>query len=154
MNKPAKGGVFNILLIEDNAADVRLTQEVLRESSRPLKLHVARDGEVAVQMLRRDAPYQELPEPDLVLLDLNLPRRHGREVLAWLKESPQLRHIPVIVLSTSQAESDIAACYQLHANCYLQKPLSLEAFAGTMKQLEEFWLRQVSLPPKNATIYQ
>lgn len=153
MSKP-KSGVWNILLIEDNAADVRLTQEVLRDSPRPLKLHVARDGEQALQMLRKDAPYLDLPEPDLVLLDLNLPRRHGKEVLAWLKENPQLRHIPVVVLSTSQAESDVAACYQLHANCYLQKPLSLDAFAGSMRQLEEFWFRQVSLPPKDAAAYQ
>ena len=154
MSKPGKGGTWNILLIEDNAADVRLTQEVLRESPRPLSLHVARDGEQAVQMLSRAPPFQDLPEPDLVLLDLNLPKRHGREVLAWMKESPQLRHIPVIVLSTSRADSDVASCYQLHANCYLQKPLSLEDFASTMRQVEEFWLQQVSLPPKDAPAYQ
>jgi two-component system, chemotaxis family, response regulator Rcp1 len=153
MSKP-KTGAWNILLIEDNAADVRLTQEVLRDSPRPLKLHVARDGEQAIQMLSREASYADVPEPDLVLLDLNLPRRHGKEVLAWLKQHPKLRHIPVIVLSTSQAEAYVAACYQLHANCYLQKPLSLDAFAGTMRQLEEFWFKQVSLPPKDAAVYQ
>jgi len=145
---------WNILLVEDNPADVRLTREVLRSSSRPLTLHVARDGEQALAMLARDGDYRALPEPDLVLLDLNLPRLDGREVLAWLKAHPQLKHIPVIILSTSKADSDVAACYQLHANCYLQKPMNLERFADTMRQVEEFWFRQVSLPPKGSDQYR
>lgn len=143
----------HILLVEDNPADVRLTREVLRDSSRPVTLHVARDGEQALAMLARQGGHHALPEPDLILLDLNLPRLPGREVLARLKASRALRHIPVIVLSTSGADGDVAACYQLHANCYLQKPLKVESFATTMRQLEDFWLHRVLLPPKGAAEY-
>lgn len=143
----------HILLVDDNPADVRLTREVLRNSSRPVTLHVAKDGEQALAMLGRQGVHHALPEPDLVLLDLNLPRLPGREVLARLKGSRTLRHIPVIVLSTSGAESDVADCYQLHANCYLQKPLKVESFATTMRQLEEFWLHRAALPPKDAPEY-
>ena len=143
MSKP-----LDILLVEDNPADVRLTREVLRHSARPVTLHVARDGEQALAMLAHE------PEPDLVLLDLNLPGLPGREVLARMKADARLKHIPVIVLSTSRADADVAACYQLHANCYLQKPMDVEDFAGAMRQLEEFWLTQVALPPKGAREYR
>lgn len=154
MGTVAKTKGWNILLVEDSQADVRLTREVLRNSTRPLTLHVARDGEQALAMLRRQGDHHALPEPDLVLLDLNLPRLHGREVLAFIKADTQLKHIPVIILSTSRADSDVAACYQLHANCYLQKPMKIESFASTMRQIEEFWLQQVALPPKGAGQYR
>jgi CheY-like chemotaxis protein len=148
MRASGKSRSWNILLVEDNAADVRLTREVLRHSARNLALHVARDGEQALAMLKQP------PEPDLVLLDLNLPRLHGRDVLARMKADPRLKHIPVIVLSTSGADSDVAACYQLHANCYLQKPMDVDSFAGVMRQLEEFWFSQVALPPKASEEYR
>ena len=148
MRASARSKGWNILLVEDNLADVRLMREVLRQGARQVTLHVARDGEQALEMLARD------PEPDLVLLDLNLPRVHGREVLARMKADTRLKHIPVIVLSTSRADADVAACYQLHANCYLQKPMDVERFAGIMRQLEEFWLSQVALPPKGAQEYR
>ena len=154
MGNTSKPRGWRILLVEDNPADVRLTREVLRDASRPVTLHVARDGEEALAMLRRQGEHHDLPEPDLVLLDLNLPRKPGREVLAWLKNDPQLKHIPVIILSTSRADADVADCYQLHANCYLQKPINMESFVATMRQLEEFWLKQVALPPKNAGAYR
>lgn len=139
---------WEILLVEDNPADIRLTQEVLADSGLRHVLHVARDGEQALGMIRRSGEYQSLPEPDLVLLDLNLPRKDGRDVLAEVKRDPQLSHIPVIVLSTSKAGHDVLACYRLHANCYLQKPVDLDAFAALMRSIEEFWLGKASLPPK------
>ena len=141
---------WEILLVEDNPADIRLTQEVLAESGLSHRLHVARDGEQALFMVRREGDYTDLPEPDLVLLDLNLPRKDGREVLAEIKRDPQLNHIPVLVLSTSRTERDVATCYHLHANCYLQKPVDLDAFAELMRGVEDFWLRKVSLPPRGA----
>lgn len=144
---------LNLLLVEDNAADVRLTREALRTSASPPTLQVARDGEQALAMLMRQGDYASLPEPDLVLLDLNLPRIDGREVLARIKGDARLQHIPVIVLSTSKVDTDVAACYQLHANCYLQKPMEIESFAGTMRQIEEFWLKRVALPPKASDQY-
>jgi len=105
-------------------------------------------------MLARQGDHHALPEPDLILLDLNLPRLQGREVLARVKASAEHKHIPVIVLSTSKTDSDVAACYQLHANCCLQKPMKIETFASTMRQIEEFWLKQVLLPPKGAVEYR
>ena len=148
MRASARSKGWNILLVEDNAADVRLLREVLRHGARQVALHVAPDGEQALAMLARE------PEPDLVLLDLNLPRVHGRDVLARMKADARLKHIPVIVLSTSRDDADVAACYQLHANCYLQKPMDVERFASAMRQLEEFWLTQVALPPKGAEEYR
>lgn len=139
-----------ILLVEDNPADIRLTQEVFSEIGLPHRVHVARDGEEALAMLRRQGPHSNLGEPDLVLLDLNLPRKDGREVLAEAKSDPRLSHIPIVVLSTSRAERDVLSCYRLHANCYLQKPVDFEAFATLIRGLEEFWLKQVSLPSRYA----
>ena len=129
-------------------------REVLERSDRSVALHVARDGEQALAMIAREGAHRAMPEPDLVLLDLNLPRLHGRDVLGRLKGDPRLRHIPVIVLSNSRADGDVAACYQLHANCYLQKSPDVEQFAGAMRQLEDFWLHHVALPPKNAREYR
>lgn len=137
-----------ILLVEDNPADIRLTQEVFAEIGLPHRVHVARDGEEALAMLRRQGPHAALPEPDLVLLDLNLPRKDGREVLAEAKSDPRLSHIPILVLSTSRAERDVLSCYRLHANCYLQKPVDFEAFATLIRGLEEFWLKRASLPSR------
>ncbi len=137
-----------ILLVEDNPADIRLTQEVFEEIGAPHRLHVARDGEEALAMLRRQGVHANVPEPDLVLLDLNLPRKDGREVLAEIKSDPKLNHIPIVVLSTSRAERDVLACYHLHANCYLQKPVDFEAFAALIRGLQDFWFGRVSLPSK------
>jgi two-component system, chemotaxis family, response regulator Rcp1 len=139
---------WEILLVEDNPADIRLTQEVLSDSGLQHTLHIARDGEEALNMIRRQGAHGDLPEPDLVLLDLNLPRKDGRDVLAEIKGDPRLCHIPVIILSTSKAERDISTCYRLHANCYLQKPVDLDAFAELMRGIEDFWFRKASLPPR------
>lgn len=148
--KSSNAPIWEILLVEDNPADIRLTQVVLGERNIPHTLHLARDGEQALRMIRREGEHAHLPEPDLVLLDLNLPRKDGREVLAEIKRDPRLCHIPVIVLSTSRAEHDVIACYQLHANCYLQKPVDLEGFSELMRSVEDFWLRKVTLPPKQS----
>ncbi|MBI2382883.1 MAG: response regulator [Gammaproteobacteria bacterium] len=137
-----------IFLVEDNPADIRLTQEVLREAGVTHRMQVARDGAQALAMLRRLDGYRDLPEPDLILLDLNLPRKDGRQVLAEIKQDPELRHIPVIVLSTSHADADIAGCYQAHANCYLTKPVDLEEFSEMARVLAAFWLRHVRRAPK------
>lgn len=145
---PVPARTAEILLVEDNPADIRLTQEVFEEIGIPHHLHVARDGEEALAMLRRQGAQAGMPEPDLVLLDLNLPRKDGREVLAEVKNDPKLNHIPVVVLSTSRAERDVLACYHLHANCYLQKPVDFEAFATLIRGLQDFWFGKVSLPSK------
>lgn len=141
------GRPIEILLIEDNAADVRLTQEALREGKVRNNLTVARDGEEALQMLRRSGGYASAPRPDLVLLDLNLPRKDGREVLAIMKGDDELRRIPVVVLTTSSAEADVLRSYDLHANCYIVKPVDLEQFVGVVKSIDDFWLTIVRLPP-------
>ena len=140
---------WEILLVEDNPGDIRLTEEVLSETSLRHVLRVARDGEQALGMIRRIGEYSALPEPDLVLLDLNLPRKDGRAVLTEIKADPSFSHIPILVLSTSRADRDVRDCYRLHANAYLQKPLDLDAFAELMRGIEEFWLRRVELPPKS-----
>jgi len=136
-----------ILLVEDNAGDVRLAQEALRDARIDHALHVAEDGLQAMQFLRRQGDYANAPRPDIILLDLNLPLKDGREVLAEIKADPDLRRIPVVVLSTSQAEEDIIAAYDLHANCYVSKPLDFHEFIHVVRVLEEFWLTMVKLPP-------
>lgn len=150
--RPTQGAVrvAEILLVEDNSADIRLTQEVFEEIGIRHRVRIARDGEEALAMIRRIGPHADLPEPDLVLLDLNLPRKGGREVLAEIKSDPQLNHIPIVVLSTSRAERDVLACYHLHANCYLQKPVDFEGFAALIRGLEDFWFNKVSLPSRFA----
>ena len=139
----------NILLVEDNPADVRLTQEVLRETSLDFEMQLARDGEQAMALLRKQAPFEDAQTPDLVLLDLNLPRKDGREVLAEVKADPELRRIPVLVLSTSKAERDILTCYDLHANCYLTNPVDLDEFSTLVQTLQNFWFGMAMLPPKS-----
>ena len=136
-----------ILLVEDNPGDVRLTRETLRDSKVLNALHVVQDGEQALAFLRREGPYEDQPRPDVILLDLNLPRKDGREVLAEIKADPGLRSIPVVVLTSSDAEQDIAKSYSLHANCYLTKPVDLARFAELVRMLEDFWFSVVRLPP-------
>lgn len=136
---------LKILLVEDNPADVRLTQEALRLCDFPNVLNVARDGEEALAMLRQEGQYSTLPMPDLVLLDLNLPRKNGYQVLTELKDDPRTVQIPVLILSTSAAERDVADCYRRHANCYLQKPVNFEDFASLMRAIQDFWMRRVLL---------
>ena len=128
-----------ILLVDDNRADVRLTQEALREGRLTAELHVARDGEEALRFLRREEAFAGRPRPDLILLDLNMPRMDGREVLTELKDDPELRRIPVVVLTTSTARADIESSYDLHANCYVAKPLDFDQFARAVRAIEDFW---------------
>lgn len=137
---------IDILLVEDNAGDVRLTQEVLRDSKVRNNLIVASNGEEALNCLRRQGKYKSTVRPDLILLDLNLPVKDGREVLAQIKQDPDLKRIPVVVLTTSKAEEDILKTYNLHANCYVTKPVDLEQFIGVVRSLEDFWLAIVKLP--------
>lgn len=135
-----------LLLVEDNAADVRLAQEVLRMAGFAHELLIARDGDQALDMLRHKPGYESVPTPDLILLDLNLPRRDGREILREIKQDARLRSIPVVVLSTSKAENDIVACYQAHANCYLIKPVDIADFVRVAEMLRDFWFGMVRLP--------
>lgn len=137
---------FEILLVEDNPGDVFLTQEALREGQFPHRLSVAEDGEQAMRFLRREGTYKNAPQPDLIFMDLNLPKKDGREVLAEVKNDPGLRHIPVIVLTMSEADQDIARAYKLHANCYLTKPIRMDDFLNMIRSVEDFWLRLVRLP--------
>lgn len=140
------GRPIEILLVEDNPGDVRLTQEAFRENKIRNKLNVVNDGEQALAFLRREGVYANVARPGLILLDLNLPRVDGREVLAQIKSDPELRHIPVVILTTSQAEEDIVKSYALHANCYITKPVDLERFMQVVKEVEHFWLSVVNLP--------
>ncbi|RYX91693.1 response regulator [bacterium] len=135
-----------ILLIEDNMADVRLTKEVLKDSKVRNNLHFVMDGVEGVSFLRKEGKYQDAPKPDLILLDLNLPKKDGREVLEEIKNDEMLRRIPVVVLTTSKAEQDILKSYNLHANCYITKPVDLEQFITVVKSIEEFWFTIVKLP--------
>ena len=137
---------MEILLVEDNPGDVRLTREAFKEGSLVNRLSVARDGVEALEFLRREGPFSEAPRPDMILLDLNLPRKDGREVLATIKDDGSLKQIPVVVLTTSRDERDIQATYDLHANCYIAKPVDLEHFLEVVKGIEAFWLRTVRLP--------
>lgn len=135
-----------VLLVEDNPGDVRLTREALKESAITHNLNVVSDGVEALAFLRRQGKYALSPRPDIVLLDLNLPKKDGREVLTELKQDPNLRRIPVVVLTTSKAEQDIIKAYDLHANCYVTKPVDLEEFITLVKTIEDFWLTVVRLP--------
>ncbi|MCE9614218.1 MAG: response regulator [Lentisphaerae bacterium] len=138
---------IRILLVEDNPGDVQLTREALRENKVMNELYVARDGEEALRFLRREDTFATAPRPELILLDLNLPRKDGREVLADIKSDPDLRRIPVVVLTTSKAESDIIRSYDLHVNCYVTKPLNLDRFMDVVREIKTFWLSIVELPP-------
>jgi CheY-like chemotaxis protein len=135
-----------ILLVEDNAGDVRLTREALREHKLNNNLSVVRDGVDAMTFLRREGMYAQAPRPDLILLDLNLPRKDGREVLSEIKTDEDLKRIPVVILTTSKAEEDVVRAYDLHANCYITKPVNLDRFLEVVQAIEEFWLAIVKLP--------
>ncbi|MBI4565682.1 MAG: response regulator [Planctomycetes bacterium] len=139
---------IEILLVEDNPGDARLTIEALKESKVHNNLKIAADGVEALAYLRRQGKYAEAVRPDLILLDLNLPRKDGREVLAEIKSDPHLKHIPVVVMTTSQAEQDILKSYGLYANCYIIKPLDIDRFVQVVKAIEEFWWTIVTLPPR------
>ena len=140
--------VIEILMVEDNPGDVRLTREALKGGKVLNQLHVVEDGVAALDFLYRRAPHQDAPRPDLILLDLNLPRMDGREVLSRIKSDEALKLIPVVVLTTSQAEEDVLRAYRLNANCYVSKPVDLHQFNRIVQSIEEFWLSIVSLPPK------
>jgi CheY-like chemotaxis protein len=138
----------DILLVEDNPGDVRLTKEALKDAKVLNEIYVARDGVEAMEFLNKQGSFAEAPTPDLILLDLNLPRKDGREVLAEIKEDPMLKRIPVVILTTSKAEEDIIKTYNLHANAYITKPVDINRFVEIMHALEEFWFTIVKLPPK------
>ena len=138
----------DVLLVEDDPGDVLLTQETLLGSKIRTNLHVVGDGVEALAFLRNEGAYQSVPRPDLILLDLNMPRKDGREVLAEIKEDPALKTIPVAVLTTSSQDEDILKSYELHANCYITKPVGLEQFSTVVQSLEDFWFAIVKLPPK------
>ena len=139
---------IEILLVEDNPGDARLTIEAMREAKVRNRMHVVEDGVEAMEYLRRQGRFGEAPRPDLILLDLNLPRKDGREVLAEVKSDPDLKRIPVVVLTTSQAEEDVVRAYDLHANCYVTKPVDLAQFMKIVAQIDAFWVNVVTLPRK------
>jgi len=147
VNAQSVGRPIEILLVEDSPGDVRLTIEALRDSKVRNNLHVARDGVEAMAFLHREGQFPAAVRPDLVLLDLNLPRKDGREVLTEIKAEPALKSIPVVVLTTSTAEKDVSQSYQLQANCYISKPVDLEQFITVVRSFEDFWLTIVTLPP-------
>ncbi len=140
------GRPIEILLVEDNPADVRLTEEALSEGNIFNRLEVAGDGEEALAILRKTGDHENATRPDLILLDLNLPKKDGRECLAEIKADPELMRIPVVVLTTSRAESDIQRSYELHANCYITKPVDFDRFTSVVRAVEGFWLNVVELP--------
>ena len=137
---------IDILLVEDDPGDVLMTQEALEHHKVRNKLHVVSDGVEAMRFVRNEAPYEDAPRPGLILLDLNLPRKNGQEVLAELKSSEDLRTIPVVILTTSEAEEDILRSYQLHANAYVSKPVDFDRFVGAVRQIDDFFLTVVKLP--------
>jgi chemotaxis family two-component system response regulator Rcp1 len=146
MTVPSNREPLEILLIEDNPGDIRLAEELFKECEVPTRLSIARDGEEAMACLRREGRFAATPRPDLILLDLNLPRKDGHEVLAEVKSDPALRRIPVVVLTTSSADRDILKSYDLHANCYLTKPVPLDEFIAVVQSIKGFWLQIVKLP--------
>jgi chemotaxis family two-component system response regulator Rcp1 len=142
------GMYIEVLLVEDSPGDVRLTKETFRDANKAIRLHVASDGVEAMAFLRQEGSHARAPRPHLILLDLNLPKMDGREVLAQIKADSSLKTIPTIILTTSDAEADVLKAYQLQANCYLSKPVQLDAFESLVKSINEFWLTKVRLPQK------
>jgi chemotaxis family two-component system response regulator Rcp1 len=142
----SNAAAIHVLLVEDSPGDVRLTKEAFKDAKVHVNLHVAVDGTAAMAFLERHGKHANAPRPDLILLDLNLPKKGGREVLAEIKESPTLRSIPVVILTTSAAEADILQSYQLHANCYITKPVGLDGFLKVVRSIDDFWLSVVKLP--------
>jgi CheY-like chemotaxis protein len=150
MISKASGRPIEILLVEDNPGDVRLTQEALKEGKVLNRLSVVRDGVEAMLFLNRKEKYKDAPRPDIIWLDLNLPKKNGREVLGEIKGNPDFMRIPVVILTISKDEQDILKSYDLHANCYITKPVDLTQFINVVKSIEDFWLTIVKLPPNNA----
>ncbi|WP_404358120.1 response regulator [Methylotuvimicrobium sp. KM1] len=144
------GRAAEFLLVEDNPGDVRLTKEALTESKVKNNLNVVGDGEEAMAFLRRQGRYAEAPRPDVILLDLNLPKKNGREVLEEIKADPSLKRIPVVIITSSEAEQDVLRTYDLHVNCYVNKPVDLEQFIKVVQSIETFWLTIVKLPSEIA----
>ena len=141
------GKLIDILLVEDSPGDARLAQEALRDGKLGNRIFHVEDGEEAMAFLRKEGAHADAPHPDLILLDLNLPRKDGREVLAEIKGDEDLRRIPVVILTISKEERDVMKTYDLHANCYITKPIDLEQFMTVVKSIEDFWLHVVKLPP-------
>jgi two-component system, chemotaxis family, response regulator Rcp1 len=150
MSMPSRPEAIIILLVEDNPADARLTAEGLKRAKVLNELHVVEDGEDAVAFLRREGKWSEAPRPDIVFLDLNLPRMDGREVLSIVKSDPDLEHIPIVVLTSSDADVDILKAYKAKANCYVKKPVMFQEFLSTIKLIDDFWLTVVKLPREAA----
>ena len=141
-----KSTIKDLLLVEDSPGDVRLTVEAFRQSDAEIKMHVATDGVEAITFLKREGKHADAPRPDLILLDLNLPKMDGHEVLAQIKADEALKSIPTVILTTSAAEADITESYKLQANCYLSKPVELDAFEGLVRSINDFWLTRAALP--------
>jgi len=141
-----QSGAIEVLLVEDSPGDVRLTREALKDAKVHISLNVATDGIEAMAYLERTGTYVSAPRPDLILLDLNLPRKDGREVLKEIKENPSLRTIPVVILTTSSSDADVLQSYHLHANCYISKPVDLDGFLKVVQSIDNFWLSVVKLP--------
>jgi len=148
MSTPDEVHVIDVLLVEDDPGDVLLIEEAFADNKVRNRLHVVSDGVEALAFLRREGEHADAPQPDLVLLDLNLPRKDGREVLAEVKGDDALRHIPVVVLTTSKAEEDVLRSYKLHANAYVTKPVDFERFIDVVRQIDEFFVTVVKLPPR------
>jgi len=146
------GKTVQVLLVEDNAGDIQLAREAVRNSGRLIKLHVAADGIEAMQFLRREPPFASAPRPDIILLDLNLPRMDGFEVLAEIKRDDSLKAIPAIILTSSCQESDILKTYELNGNCYINKPTELSGLESLVESLTGFWFTKAQLPPRGALI--
>jgi len=146
MPNPSNGMPVEILLVDDSAADVRLLRETFKDAKVTNNISVARDGVEAMALLRREGQYAKAPRPDLILLDLNMPKKDGREVLGEIRSDPNLTSIPVVILTTSEADEDIVKSYALHANCYIKKPVDLEQFAKVVSDIENFWFCIVRLP--------
>ena len=146
MTEKRKQKIIDILLVEDNPGDVTLIKEALREEQSLNKLTVLTDGETALAFLRREGAYKQASRPDIILLDLNMPRKDGREVLATIKTDPELKNIPVVILTSSDAQQDITNAYNMQANCYITKPVDLEQYFNVIKLIEDFWLKTVKLP--------
>lgn len=140
---------IDILIVEDNPGDARLIREVLNDNKIFNSLYLVNDGVEAMNFLKNEGKYEGVPRPDLIILDLNLPKKDGREVLAEIKTNENLRHIPVVIMTISQAEEDILKSYKLHANCYITKSIDLNEFIKVIKSIEDFWFSVVKLPPKN-----
>jgi two-component system, chemotaxis family, response regulator Rcp1 len=146
MHNAADGKPIEILLVEDNPGDVRLAVEALRDAKVANRLHIVEDGVEAMSFLRREGRYADVPQPNLILLDLNLPRKDGREVLAEIKQDADLKRIPVVILTSSAAEQDVVQAYNLYANCYITKPMDLDQFLKVVRSIEDFWLIVATLP--------